>query len=62
MGIDDDCSRRTHKGADMAVYRGSFHHPLSCISLLCSEDPTGTTDVPDTSYFARVEIDQVEGG
>jgi hypothetical protein len=60
LGVVDDCSRRTHREVSMAVHRGTFCHPLSCLPLLRGENPPGATDGPEISV-ARLEIDQAEG-
>jgi hypothetical protein len=52
LGIDDDCSRRTHREVDMAVHRGTFYHLLSCLPLLRGENPPGTTDDPENTSAA----------
>jgi len=61
LGIDDDCSRRTHREADMAVHRGTFCHLLSCLPFLRGENPLGATDDPDIASVERLEIDRAEG-
>ena len=45
----------------MAVHRGTFYHPLSCLPLLRGENPPGATDDPEIASVARLEIDQAEG-
>jgi len=45
----------------MAVHRGTFYNPLSCLPFLRGENPSDATDNPEIGSVARLEIDQSEG-